>query len=272
MTGSQRDTRPDVPLRLELTFDVPGTPEQVWHAIATSDGISSWFLATEVEEREGGALVTHMGPETSSPGTVTGWDPPRRFAYEEPEWASLVGREGAPVTPLATEFLVEAQSGGTCVVRVVSSAFGTGADWEQEFFAEMEKGWAPWFEVLRLHLSSFAGRRATRLEAAADVPGTEADGNAAMRRALGVTEAGGAVETERLTARVESVGDMMTVVRLTGSMPGYLAFYAYDKGDGVTVAQVAGYLFSDDAEAFVEREAPAWKAWLEGLAVSTPNG
>ena len=46
---------------------------------------------------------------------------------------------GAPVTPLATEFLVEAQSGGTCVLRVVSSAFGTGADWEQEFFDEMER-------------------------------------------------------------------------------------------------------------------------------------
>ncbi len=28
-----------------------------------------------------------------------------------------------------------------------------------------------------------------------------------------------------------------------------------------------GYLFSDEAGAFVEREAPGWKAWLESLAV-----
>ena len=48
------------------------------------------------------------------------------------------GHEGA-VTPMVTEFLVEATSGGTCIVHVVSSAFGTGADWEQEFFDDMAK-------------------------------------------------------------------------------------------------------------------------------------
>lgn len=264
--------RPDVPLRMELEFELPGTPEQVWRAIATADGISSWFLATEVEEREGGAVVTHMGPDASSPGTVTAWEPPRRFAYEEPDWASITGHGDAPVTPLATEFVVEARSGGTCVVRVVSSAFGTGADWEEEFFAGMEKAWAPWFDVLRLHLTAFAGRRATRLEAAADVPGTESEVNAAMRRALGVTTVGDVVRTERLTARAESVADTMTVLRLTGSVPGYLALYAYDKGDGVSVAQVTGFLFSDEAEAFVEGEEPAWKAWLQSLTVAAATG
>ena len=60
--------------------------------------------------------------------------PARRIAYEE-DWASLVGHPGADVTPLATEFLVEARSGGTCVVRVVTSAFGTGADWEDDVLA-----------------------------------------------------------------------------------------------------------------------------------------
>src|SRR5688572_2891023 len=110
---------PDVPLRLELTFEMPGPAADVWGAIATANGISSWFLRTDLEEREGGSIVTHMGDDASSPGTVTGWDPPRRFAYEEPEWAALSGHDVDSVTPLATEFLVEAQSGGTCVVRVV---------------------------------------------------------------------------------------------------------------------------------------------------------
>lgn len=266
------DSQPNVPLRIELTFEVPGTPEQVWQAIATSEGISSWFLATELDERLGGAVVTHMGPEASSPGTVTAWEPPRHFAYEEPDWASLTGHGDAPVTPLATEFLVEAQSGGTCVVRVVSSAFGTGADWEQEFFAGMEKGWAPWFDVLRVYLASFAGQRATRLEAAADVPGAEREVNAAMRRALGVTQVGDTVENERLAARVESVAETMTVLRLTGSVPGYLAVFAYDKGDGVASAQVAGYLFSEQAQDLVRREEAAWQAWLEDLTVTTTPG
>ena len=71
------------------------------------------------------------------------------------------GHAGADVTPLATEFLVEARSGGTCVVRVVSSAYGTGADWENEFWGEMDTGWAPMLDNLRIYLTHFAGQRAT---------------------------------------------------------------------------------------------------------------
>src|SRR5687768_3767018 len=132
-------TTPDVPHRFEAEFEVPGTPEQVWRAIATPEGISSWMMPVDLDARLGGALTFHMGPEADSHGRVTGFEPERRFAYEE-DWAALVGRPDADVTPLVTEFLVEARSGGTCVVRVVTSAFGTGADWENEFWDEMNTG------------------------------------------------------------------------------------------------------------------------------------
>ena len=70
-------TTPDVPLRMELTFELPGTPEQVWDAIATANGISAWIMPTDLEEREGGAVAFHMGEATGLvPGTVTGWEPP----------------------------------------------------------------------------------------------------------------------------------------------------------------------------------------------------
>ena len=29
---------------IELSVDVPGTPEEVWDAIATGPGITSWFI------------------------------------------------------------------------------------------------------------------------------------------------------------------------------------------------------------------------------------
>ena len=262
-------TQPDVPHRMELAFELPGTPEQVWQAIATADGISSWFLPTDLEERQGGAIVTHMGDEGSSPGTVTGWDPPRRLTYEEPDWDALVGHEGAPVTPLATEFLVEGQSGGSCVVRVVTSAFGTGAEWEQEFFEEMERSWAPYFDHLRLYLAHFPGQRATLLSVNADVPGRRDSANAAMRQALGVTEAGQTVGALGITGRVERVGDVEVLVHLDAPVPGYMAFYAYDKAQGVASARVSGYFFSGDAPGFVERAEPEWRAWLESLALRT---
>jgi uncharacterized protein YndB with AHSA1/START domain len=257
---------PDVPLRMELTFELAGTPDQVWQAIATGDGISSWFLPTDLEEREGGAIVTHMG-ETSSPGRVTGWDPPRRLAYEEPDWASLAGHEGAPVTPLATEFLIEAQSGGTCVLRVVSSAFGTGADWEQEFFFDgMEKGWRPFFDRLRLYLAHFGGQRATILEANHTVPGPAGPVFAAMRQALGVQEVGQAIETRGLAGQVERVGEEDLLLRVTGPAPGYIGFAAFGGGDESS-AMVHGHFFSDDAPEFVEREQPGWQKWLQSLSV-----
>ena len=259
-------TEKNVPLRMEFSVVVPGTPEQVWDAIATADGITSWFMRTDVEEHEGGAIVVHMG-ETDSPGTITGWEPPRRLEYAEPEWGALAGHDVDSVTPLVSEFLVEAQSGGTCVVRVVSSAFGTGADWEGEFFADMEKYWVPFFDHLRLYLTHFPGQRATTLEAGADLPGSPDAVLSAMRQALGAGEVGQPVETRGVKGQVEKIDDIELLVRLTDPVPGMLAFFAMPKSDSVVMASIQGYLFSDDAPGFVEREQPAWKAWLESLPI-----
>ncbi|MGH3778796.1 MAG: SRPBCC family protein [Pseudonocardiaceae bacterium] len=257
-------TMPNVPLRMEFSVEVPGTPEQVWDAIATTNGISSWFLPTDVEEREGGAIVLHMG-DTDSPGTITGWDPPRRLEYSEPEWAALTGHDVDSATPMVTEFLVEAQSGGTCVVHVVSSAFGTGADWEQEFFDDAKKHWLPFFDNLRLYLAHFPGQRVTSMEVAADVPGASCQVFSAMREALGAGAVGKLVDTRGVTGQVERLGQGELLLRLTDPVPGFLGFLTHDKGNGSTMTAIQGYLFSDDAAGYVEREAPAWKAWLQKL-------
>jgi uncharacterized protein YndB with AHSA1/START domain len=260
-------TTPDVPLRMELTFEFDAPAEQVWEAVATANGISSWFVRTDLEEHEGGRIVTHMGPDAESPGTVTGWEPPHRLEYEEPDWAGLTGHDGAAVTPLVSEFIVEAKSGGSCVLRIVSSAFGTGADWEQEFFEEMEKGWRPFFDRLRLYLAHFPGQQVTVLEAQATVPG---DGPAvlrAMRTEMGIDEVGQSVDARGLSGTVERMGDYDALLRLKGPVPGFFAFAAIDTGDGKTMAMVQGQLFSADAAAFVDREQPAWQSWVEALAV-----
>jgi uncharacterized protein YndB with AHSA1/START domain len=186
-------TTRNVPIRMTFSVELPGTPGQVWDAIATTNGISSWFLPTDVEERKGGAIVVHMG-ETDSPGTITGWDPPRRLEYAEPEWAALAGRDVDSVTPMVTEFLIEAQSGGTCVLRVTSSAFGTGADWEQEFFDHAKENWLPFFDNLRLYLTHFPGQRVTLLQAAADIAGPAEPVFSAICTALGAEAAGKPVD------------------------------------------------------------------------------
>ena len=66
---------------VELEVQVPGTPEQVWQAIATGPGMSAWFTTTSVEERVGGAISFDFGDESCgedvSSGKVTAWEPAR---------------------------------------------------------------------------------------------------------------------------------------------------------------------------------------------------
>ena len=38
---------------IQVEVEVPGTPEEVWQAIATGPGISSWFVPAEFEMRDG---------------------------------------------------------------------------------------------------------------------------------------------------------------------------------------------------------------------------
>lgn len=259
-------TTTTVPYRLEFSVEVPGTPEQVWQAIATATGMSAWFLPTELEEREGGALHFSMGPEMGSDGRVTRWDPPRSLVYEE-DWAALMGKDPDALSPMTSEFVVEARSGGTCVVRVTTSGFGTGADWEQEWWDDMGPAWLPSFDRLRLYLAHFPGQEATPLEVTAAHSGDADAVWTALRGALGVGDEGTAVEVRGVTGTVERVGDRQALVRLTAPVAGMLNAYAYDLGEETVTAGVSAFLFSPDAADYVRREEPGWQLWLEGLSV-----
>lgn len=257
-------TTPDVSHHFELELTVTGTPEQVWQAIATAEGLSSWMMPTTLEPRVGGAVAFDMGPDATSHGKVTAFEPGKRIAYEE-YWDALTGHEGADVTPLVTEFLIEARSGGTCVVRVVTSAFGTGADWENEFWDDMNIGWAPILDNLRLYLASFPGQHATSMWSSATVAAPPERCVAAVRAALIGDADGEAVSARGMTGHVERSLDRHFLVRIDEPVAGFLSCSSFgtDEESGVSLQ---GYLFGDDAPAYVEREQPQWQAWLEGVA------
>ena len=50
---------------IQVEVEVPGTPEEVWQAIATGPGISSWFVPTEFEEQR---RQTGRGEDELRPG------------------------------------------------------------------------------------------------------------------------------------------------------------------------------------------------------------
>ena len=157
-------TNPDQPdrveHRMERTYEVAATPEQVWDAIATADGISAWMVPTRLDPQIGGAVSFDVG--FWSHGIVTDYTPTRRFAYAEPwpmaDHMPTADHDLSSLTPIATEFLIESASGGSCVIRVVSSAYGSGADWENEFFAEMVAGWVEILDNLAAHFIEAARR------------------------------------------------------------------------------------------------------------------
>jgi uncharacterized protein YndB with AHSA1/START domain len=255
-----------VPHRFELTLEIPASADQVWHAIATAEGVTSWFLPHEIEGRVGGRLVVHMG-ETDSVGQVTAWDPPRRFAYEE-DLATLLGRSEADITPLATEFLVEAQSGGTCVVRVVSSAFGTGADWEDEFFDELGRYWPPFFELLRLYAARFAGERPATRTVEVEIAAPPEAVHRAMARALGVTGSGQPIDALGMSGTTLRVEAPYTMVEVADPAPGYAAVGALPgQASDQTLAQVRAWFFGETADKALDACEPQWQAWLDQLAV-----
>ncbi|MEO5665857.1 MAG: SRPBCC domain-containing protein [Nocardioides sp.] len=173
MTESDQPER--VEHRAEHSVELSATPEQVWAAIATADGISAWMVPTRLDPQIGGAVSFDHGGLRST-GVITAYTPNQRLAYEEPwpmteemrEWAAdtagheVTDEELELISPIATEFLIEAASGGSCILRVVSSSYGSGADWENEYFADMVAGWGevpfgpdeqtPWFGNLTSYL------------------------------------------------------------------------------------------------------------------------
>src|ERR1051325_4687957 len=171
---------------VQVEVEVPGTPEEVWQAIATGPGVSSWFVPTEVQEREGGAVTAHFGPGMDSTATVTAWEPPRRFAAESQGL-------GPDAPALATEWFVEARSGGTCVVRVVHSLFASGDDWDNQL-ESIESGWPAFFRILRLYLPHFRGQPCSTFQVMGFAPEPVSKAWDTLNRALGL---GGAVVGER---------------------------------------------------------------------------
>jgi uncharacterized protein YndB with AHSA1/START domain len=250
--------------RLETEVVVPATPEQAWEAIATGPGITAWFMPAEVEGRVGGAVIHHYGPDESSSGTLTAYSPPDRFAYEE-EFA--LG-EGEPPHPIATEFLVEARSGGTCIVRVVMSGFGDGEDWDHAINS-FASGWRQALLALRLYLTHFQGERVGSINASDTVQGDKDEIWVEFTRALGLPtapQAGDRVATSAgdaplVAGTVEEVEGPMVTLLLDQPARGIGFIGAGGPGDEVFTI-VRAQLFGADAAEIGAREQAAWTSWF----------
>jgi uncharacterized protein YndB with AHSA1/START domain len=250
---------------VEIEFEVPGTPEEVWQAIATGPGMSSWFVPTEFEERDGKpvAVTLSFGPGMEPRSAITAWDPPRSYATEADGWMP-----GSP--PIANEWSVEARGGGKCVVRIVQSLFASTDDWDAQLEGA-KGGLASFLEILRIYLAHFRGQRATILKWMAPAAGTEAEAWEALTSALGVR---GSSVGQRATApagvpALSGVVEYLTenpndaLLRLDQPGPGVAALGTMNFPGAPVMVAMNLYLYGDPAAGTVAREKPLWDTWFQ---------
>ena len=256
---------------VQAEVEVPGTPEAVWKAIATGPGISSWFVPTEVEERPGGAAVSHFGEGSSmdSVAKIKEWEPPRRFVAETVEGPG----------PVDTEWIVETRSGDTCVVRVVHSWFASTDDWDEQFEGHSQ-GWRSFFRILRLYLAHFSGQTC----AAFQLMGTSSEPKAkaweALVRPLGLAGPAGGdrVSTPAgappLAGRVEWAGQPdwpeELLVRLDGPAPGLAHLFPLPMGGQVFLA-LRFFSYGEQAPEATASAESAWHAWMARHFMPAPG-
>jgi uncharacterized protein YndB with AHSA1/START domain len=257
----------DTPRAIDLSIEVPGTPEEVWQAIATGPGISSWYVPHQVEERAGGAARASFGPgpEMQVDGRVAAWEPPHRIVFDK----------GEDVGGLAFEWLVEARDRGSCVVRLVNTGFGDGGEWDDQYDA-LQEGWMLFLLNLRLHLEHFAGRQATSALPMAMWPVDPKTAWDALTRALGVPPAlavGDRLDLDggdgaHLAGTLVDVAEHRLVLVLDEPAPGTALVAAEGHGPG-TGLSIWAYLYGDDRDTLAADHAAAWQHWL-GAQTAAP--
>lgn len=249
---------------VEMEFVVPGTPEQVWNAVATGPGMRAWFINADVDGREGGRIVFHFGPEATTSGPITTWEPPVRFGYEEHGWHG-----DAPA--IATEIVVRARSGDECVVRMVHTMNTDSEDWDGEL-ESFEKGWPGFFEVLRVYLRDCAGRPAAISGAMAPLETDLASSWVGLTTALNLH---GADAGERRVAPTgaPALGGSVEIVHQDAENR-YIMLRLDTPYDGVAMVGVSTcstehgmanaslFLYGDDAARIAAEQETVWAAWL----------
>ncbi len=249
---------------VQVEVEVPGTPEEVWQAIATGPGISSWFVPAEFEVRDGKpvAVKLNFGPGMESRSVVTAWDPPQKWASQSDGWVP-----GSP--PIANEWSVEARGGGICIVRIVHSLFASTDDWDNQLEGT-ESGWPAFLRTLRIYLTHFRGQRSALKQWMVPVAGTEAEAWETLTAALGLK---GLSVGQRCTAPAgvpafSGVAEYVTqspydaLLRLEQPGPGVAALGAVNFG-GQSMVALNFYLYGDQAAGTVAHEAPLWEAWFQ---------
>lgn len=260
---------------VQVEVEVPGAQEEVWRAIATDSGISSWFVPTTTEHDAEGRpvrMVANFGPGMDSVSEITDWNPPHTLSADSKD----LGEDG-PV--IATQWIVESRGGGHCMVRVVHSLVAETDKWDKQLEG-WEDGWPDFFRLLRLYLTHFPGQASSafQLMGFAPVPKSSAWRTLITALGLGQLQVGARCESSgsapAFSGMVERVGEEThqeeLVLRLDSPAPGIGHLFAMEMG-GQVILSLRFYLYGDTASGVKTNDEPVWQAWIANLFPAPPQ-
>ena len=205
----------------------------------------------------------YFGPGVEIPSVVTASDKPRMFAQKAAGWTP-----DSP--PMATEWRIEARSGGICIVRIVHSLFASTDDWDNQLEGA-KSGWSGFLSILRIYLTHFRGQRSAIMQVTTPIASSEAEAWETLTAALGVkgVSVGQSWTTPAGVSPLSGVVELVTenpydaLLRLDKPGPGIAALGAVTYPGGQSVVAMNLYMYGDQAAATVARETPLWQALLQ---------
>lgn len=226
-------------------IELPAAPEQVWAAVATSEGTAAWLWPMEIQPEVGGVAEA---------GSTTVWDPPHRFT------ARAEG-EGGWFNQL--ELHVDGRPGGTAILRYVHSGIFTD-NWESQYDGAA-KHTDFYLHTLSQYLQHFPGQRAKY--ASADAPESSASATAldTLRKSIGVGDA-----TVGDAVRIEIPGLPAVAAVVDYANPYFLGLRTdfgllrvFGRGPFQQPLSVSLHLFDDGVDTTMV--AAAWQGYLADL-------
>ena len=243
--------------------EVQGSVEEVWQAIGTDAGLSSWFTRSEFTVGADGQptqFICIFGPGLSSTATITKWDPPRGFSVISDEFI----QDGPEV---ATDWKIEERDGESCLLSVEHGLFVDSDEYDNHIEAT-EAGWPAFFRILQIYMAHHRGEPCALLE----LMGTAADEAQAwddVSSALGFSTA---KKGERFAAPagglrfsgvVDTVsGETEVILHIDEPTSGVAHLFVWPINDQILLS-VRFYLYGEDATEVVSREEPRWRSWME---------
>lgn len=230
--------------KIEREIELPGTPGDVWRAVATAAGNSAWLFASGVGADESNAEA---------------WDPPHHLAVrtQQGEWFN------------ALEFKIEARDGSHTTLRYAHSGIFM-EDWENQYDAA-DKHTDFYLHTLDEYLRHYNGRTATYIgDAPAGIEGPPSsnapDGFTRVQQALGFradTKEGDAV---RLTpagfAPIDGVIDYRRPdfigIRTSDALIRLFGRNAFGQPVAMSVHDFSGRIDAVHAK-------QVWKRWLDDV-------